>query len=419
MDHPPGGPGVVCWSPGAWAIGEHVHMRAGWIWALIAMAVCTCCARGQQLLSPLLTGDEPPFSSLDIAWITRVCELDAERRQLCAEVLAQSRTEMVAAQRELLLANWKNEVAAPESDDAKTHEAALKRWQEFHGRFCDRREKIERSFLSDLRTASGASDEAWRRYLSHRTMFALRLGADGLGADIEALLRSIPLTSAERAAADLHIRELYESMEKPATELLRLRAIYNEKVALIERTGDWENPKVASMYAELEKLSTRRQAEVQRLSELVARGVKVICADLSPENAAEFQRLLDVCKLQSAAQMMRMLDDSVVADLLRISTLSKEQRAAMRAQVRRAQSEGAVQFKPIIAAYEAWASGKEFDGSADFDNAGERQQKIMRDLREKLMAELTPAQREAFEAGLEPPLGWSARRAGEEVERER
>lgn len=385
----------------------------------VVLGLCACTGHAQELMSPVLTGEDTPFHAADVYWITEFAKLDDERRQLCVDVLEGSRIAMIAAQRELDLARWLNDVSQTEQDEDKRRKLISEKWIVMYRKFCDRREKIEREFLTDLRAASGASDDEWSRYERRRRFFTLRLAGEYTLVDIHAITRSLGLSSQEQSAVDVAMRDLETAMEPYVRQYIKASARRNFLSQELEEMGDYESPRYKTMYEEYLTLNTQKDVESQKIAEATSRTVKMIAAELSPEHAAEFQSRINVSRLQSLASMLRFLDDPVIADLLRISTLTKEQRSQMRSVMRTTQNESMVHFKDMLNAYEQWAAGKEPTTEIDYDAIMAKHQKVIRELREKMISELTTDQKNAFEEGVEPPLSWRARRSGEEVERAR
>jgi hypothetical protein len=399
----------------------YVNMRRAMQRACTAavFGLCACAGYAQDLMSPVLTSTDAPFYAADVYWISEFAKLDDERRQLCVDVLEGSRIAMLSAQRELELARWLNEISQNEQDEDKRRKLISEKWLVIFRKFCDRREKIEREFLTDLRAASGASDEEWRRYEQRRRFFTLRLAGEYALIDIHAITRSLGLSSVEQSAVDVAMRELEETIEPYIRQYMKLAVRRNVLSQELEEVSDYDNSKYKPMYEEYYALATQKGVESQKIAEAMLRTAKTIAGELTSEHAAEFQSRINVTKLQALASMLRFLDDPVISDLLRISTLTKEQRSAMRSLMRRTQNESMVHFKDMLNAYEQWAVGKEPSTEIDYDAMMTKHQKIIRDLREKMIGELTSDQRSAFEEGVEPPLSWRARRSGEEVERAR
>jgi hypothetical protein len=81
----------------------HIGVRRAMQRACTAAVVglCACLAHGQELISPVISGNSAPFSVLDIHWISESASLDDERKEMCADVLEGARISMLAAQREM------------------------------------------------------------------------------------------------------------------------------------------------------------------------------------------------------------------------------------------------------------------------------------------------------------------------------
>jgi hypothetical protein len=202
------------------------------------------------------------------------------------------------------------------------------------------------------------------------------------------------------------------AIEPHVREFMKVAAKFTDVLTEVEQISDYEDPQSKALYEKYHTLNTQKSAESQKITQAAAKAVKMIIAELSPENAAELQRRMDVSRLQTLASMLRFVEDPVISDLLRISTLTREQRSSMRALVRKTQSETIGQFKEMLSAYEMWAAGKEVTTEIDYEALMAKHLKITRELREKLSGELTPQQKIAFEEGIEPPLSWNARRSG-------
>lgn len=400
------------------------HNALGWIvavcmnWAGACAVLCAATpsgARGQDLISPYLTEEHDPFGALDLRSFSRRAALNEQQRLSAADILESGRVNLIAAKRRLQRERWLSELEMAGTPQEKWDQAYRDRDRPVLKRYRERCEAIEREYLADLRSLASVSDAAWEAYLRDRRRMAFAVGEIWGGLpDIEAILASLELSAQERAAVQEPLAAFVEQSDAVVRDSLTL--IRETRQASETGSGDLSDQ-------QSEAYQSRRRALIGRLIDAVERGQKTISDVLTPQHAAELALQIDVHKAQGVIGIGSAASDEVVSDLLRISSLTAQQRSQMRAMVRATQGQIARNFKALVPMFEANAAGRPTENENRqeelYSQASSTWEPLLVKLREAMMAALTPAQRSAFEEGIEPPLPWSERRWGEDIERAR
>lgn len=370
-------------------------------------------ARAQDLISRYLDPSTDPFSAADVFALARRAEFTPDQRALAMDMLESARLRLATAQRSLQRAQWRLQAEITEPDEEKREKLIREQSSKAMDTLAERCEVIEREFLDDLRGLVGGGEKPWQQFLRDRRLMAFNhTGWFGIP-DLDRLVYSLELSADER-------RNVAQPLEVYWTEL---DPIVKDHLAFV-----YENRKKARINGVdgedlSEALQARQRGIYTRAIEAFQRGAKTIAAELTVEHAAELGTHIEVHKLSRLMNEDRVLNDDTVSDLMRISTLTTQQKSAMRAMIRKTQAEIAKNFRPLIPVYEAYALGKSYDGDSKqeqlYEQASAASGPLLVKLREALLTALTPDQRDAFNKGEQPPLADPNRHWGEDIERAR
>lgn len=384
--------------------------------AILLTCVLFAPARAQDLVSRYFNDDTDPFGALDLRNFARRAELNADQKAAAAEVLENARISLIAARRKMEREQWALSLEIAEIPREKWDQILREKGRQLTAKFRDRCEQIEREYLADLRALTTPKEGAWDGYLRDRRRMAFwGSGVWNSLPDIESILASMTLSEEERRA----VREPLEQY------ILQEDVLVRDGLAYVQ---DMRNARESAKGDEYDQHSeafeARRRALVGRAIDAVGRGQKTIADVLTPENAAEFVMRVESHKCERLMEFASATADELVAEVLRISTLSKEQRSQLRAMVRETQGQISRNFRTVLPSFEATSAGRtppENDERQEvlMNQANAQIEPLMVKLRQKMMDALTPSQKSAFEEGREPPLPWDERRWGEDIERAR
>ncbi|MCC6426787.1 MAG: hypothetical protein IT435_08185 [Phycisphaerales bacterium] len=373
----------------------------GWGIGLIA-GIAVQLAHGQDALAPYLEDDYEPFGAYDLVWLNRHGNLSEDNRQAGRDILEGARIELTVAQRALERARYRLDVETPDDDQEKRREAMQTQGRALEAKFRSRREQIEREYLADLRMLLEPSqDREWQSFLHDRRIMAFRMGGGPPSMPrLRQLLTEMPLSSQEKESIAKPLIEHEAEFDKLITEYL---GIWKQRRDVIIAAGDGDISGV-----QMQGFQSRMQAVSAKVLALSERAARTIAGELTPENAAILASRIDVHRTQSLLGITVLQQDQGLADLMRISTLTKEQKQRLRALVRSADAEIAKHYKPVLSAYEArsleeWRDMTQAEQES-YEKASKGSDPVYAKLRQEMNEVLTADQRRAMDEGAEPPL---------------
>ncbi|GMV26168.1 MAG: hypothetical protein AMXMBFR58_21990 [Phycisphaerae bacterium] len=391
-----------------------MEMRRAFILVCAVLAACLCMkARAQDLITPYLDEYNEPLTALDVLYLTRRAGLSDDQREMALMVLEDCRANVVAAQRRLSRAQGLAELEAWEIEDAKRPAWQQKTHRRLRREYFDRVAAIEKDALESLRVIVGRAD-VWPGFLRQRRIYAyLSVGSYSGIPPIERIIDGLHLATGQKQAVAVAVDEYLERLDGVVRELLAHHAEY---MRAYESEGGVSDDQERAF-------ESRRVALLGRLVDVVDRGQKQIASLLPDDRVGEFLSRVEVAKAQRLLGAASFHQDEVVRDLLRISTLTPDQRAQMRRIIRQAEEEAARHFRPLIPIYEAAYAGRSSNQESRQDELYEAANKaaapITAKLRQELLGALNSDQRRAFEEGIEPPLMAGDEHWGEDMDRQR
>ncbi len=354
-------------------------------------------ARAQELISPYLEEGTEPFSLFDVLALTRRAAFNDEKLAAARDILEGSRIELAIAQRVLDRTRWRIDLEHPEDDPkhAKPREQALKHAQ---STFRSKSEEIEKGFLADMRMLLGSSQEPqWEKYLRDRRLYAFWM-TSGVGGIVRigTVLEHLELSDQERAGIARPLAEHEDEVDKAICDYLAIR---RQQLAAQE-AADGDLPA-----DQAESYSTRTKATLVRAAESIARAVKTISAELTPEHAIAFAARFDVQRARLLLSATALEQDPEVGEIVRISTLTRDQKLRLRQLIRKADEEIARNYRPVLAAFDARLAGNDYNFDQEaYEKATKAAAPVYAKLRKEMLEVLTSEQRRAMDEGAEPPL---------------
>ncbi len=370
-------------------------------------------AGAQDLISRYLDPSTDPFSAADILDLARRAEFTPDQQSAAMDLLEDARRRLTIAQRSLQRAQWRLQAEVTEPDEEKREKLIREQSRKAMDTLAERSEAIEREFLDDLRGLVGGGEKPWQQFLRDRRLMAFNhTGWFGLP-DLDRLVRSLELSADERRNVAQPLEVYWGEMDPIVKD--HLAFVYENRKK--ERSNGVDGEDMS------EAMQARQRAIYARAIEAFQRGTKTVADELTPEHAAELATLVEVHKFRRLMNEDRVMNDDTVSDLMRISTLTTQQKSAMRAMVRKTQAEIAKNFRPLMPVYEAYALGKSYDSDSKqeqlYEQASAASGPLLVKLRESLLTALTADQRDAFNKGEQPPLADPNRHWGEDIERAR
>jgi hypothetical protein len=334
-------------------------------------------------------------SAADLRWIRESSGLPRtsfeSARELIEGTRGQSRLLRLRVER-------RAEMFEQGTDGTPMPKAEVRRAEEQTRReYFESRLRLERELLADLQLVFGSdNEEAWRGFLRQR---AIR-GAwsewnipwptlDDVLARFKPTPEELTLIADARQRCDEALYRVVEEVLPAGREVERAR----------RTESDDDN-------AALGPAISRIQSVTRRVRDPIQTAVREIAGLLPPPRGQRWATMYEDAEILVVLQLPQVENDDFVRRILRISTLTEGQKREIREFVRNVDRERVEASRAAasvrISALLGDSSASERD-ETEADRANDVRRKIRQGLRAKIMAMLTPEQREAYIEGVEPP----------------
>lgn len=340
---------------------------------------------------------DSPFSSRDLAQLRTRFSLTQEQASAASDALDNAQYQLALARRRVFVRYERAMEADPKINDTPTGRAVVK--PDFERYLRDRAE-IERTYLGELKGILRTDQlGAWDSFISARLLAAVDRDDTIPWPTLDEVLARAALEPKDQQAAMAAMAQARSEIDPAVSQVL---SIQGERVRSEE-----EHWLFGSAEADDDALRKRTREVSRRMGDAVERGVKAAAGELGSEAAARLVAAYDTERILRVSGSRKPSRDSVVRDVLEVSTLSAEQREKVRSHVAAAEVEIARIQKELADVRRLVLLGDDaaqqkldaIRGAVD-----EATKPVYRKLRSSVRGVLTDAQRRAFEEGSEPPL---------------
>lgn len=279
---------------------------------------------------------------------------------------------------------WEN---AEQSEQIKATAAAENR------RFAEFRVTVEKQWLAELRdlVLTDAQKAAWPAFERARRIHEMLYTEVDAGLAPTALLHEIELTPEERAA-------LAEPLERAAVVLDDVARKY------LELNSQWLSIRWGKQKGDEDKVDQARSEVAAKIPEALQTALRLACDALPSEKGHALRTAFELRQARSDIGLSKSEESGPFAEILKISTLSDQQRTGILTALRAADLQ-------IVKEAHAYTEARRQAGNDwdKYEKAAEefnlKRSKAQRAAYKQVREILTDDQRRAFDDGVEPPIG--------------